>query len=390
LNVPPAGPAHPDPARVATVLNPIELGTGIVFGGSPQPLPTDVTLRPPEALEAAVEPAVRTGRCFVSFSGGRDSSAVLAAATAVARRESLPLPIPITLRADDVPTTHESDFQESVVRHLGLTDWVRLEIRDELDAVGPYARRAMARHGLLWPFNAHFHAPMLEQAEGGTLLTGVGGDELWFSSFAHTIGPRRRLLQLAPVPLRRAALTRRVPIDYPWLTPRGRRRARLVAAADTVTTFRSPRERMADTRGGRGIHTGVASLGKLADDAGASICHPLLDAQLWAAVAAVAPERGFLRGNDALSLVAGHLLPKELVSRRTKASFEAVFFHDHSRALAREWSGRGVPEDVVDVPGLRDHWLGEAPDSHSLLLMQSAWLASAGDRVEQARSCVSQ
>jgi asparagine synthase (glutamine-hydrolysing) len=382
--------AHPDPARVATALTPVELGTGLVFGGVPQPLPSHGALRPADALEAAVAPGVRSGRCFVSFSGGRDSSAVLAAATEVARRESLPLPIPITLRADEVPSTDESEFQESVIGGLGLSDWIRLTIVDELDAVGPYARRALARHGLLWPFNAHFHAPMLEQAAGGTLMTGVGGDELWYSSFAHTVGPRRRLLQLAPAPLRRAALTRRVPIDYPWLTPRGRRRARLVAAADMLTIPRSARERMAETRGGRGIHTGVAALAKLADDAGASICHPMLDEGLWAAVAAVAPEQGFLRGNDALTAVAGHLLPKELVSRRTKASFDGVFFHEHSRALAREWSGNGVPTDLVDVEGLRAHWLGELADSHSLTLMQTVWLASSGDRVEQPPNCVAQ
>ena len=37
------------------------------------------------ALERAVLPAVRSGRCHVLFSGGRDSSLVLAVATAVAR-----------------------------------------------------------------------------------------------------------------------------------------------------------------------------------------------------------------------------------------------------------------------------------------------------------------
>ena len=44
----------------------------------------------------------------------------------------------------------------------------------------------------------------------------------------------------------------------------------------------------------------------------------------------------------------------------------------------------GVPDDVVDADALRAHWRGPStPDPHSLTLLQAAWLASAGDRVEQ-------
>src|SRR4051794_29602958 len=371
-------------------LEPIELATGIVFGGAPRPLPAGVPMRPAAALEAAVRPAVQSGRCFVSFSGGRDSSAVLAAAAAVARRESLPQPIPVTLRASEVPLADESDWQESVVGHLGLDDWIRLEIGDGLDAVGPYARRALERHGLLWPFNAHFHAPMLEQAAGGTLLTGIGGDELWLSSCTQAIGRRRRVLQLAPVPVRRAALMRSVPIAFPWLRPRARREARRLAAAEMVTPSRTAHRRMAKTRGLRALAVGTASLELLAADAAAAICHPMLDVRVWAAVAAAAPRAGFARRSEALSAAAGHLLPRDLVARRTKASFDGMFFHDHSRALAREWRGGGVPVDLVDEPALRDHWLAGAADPHSLTLMQSVWLASARDRVEEPRSRVAQ
>ena len=107
-----------------TALDPVELATGLVFGGTPRALASDVTLRPDAALAAAVTPAVRTGRCFVSFSGGRDSSAVLATAAAVARRESLPLPVPVTLRASEVPSSDEAEWQESVIRHLRLSDWI--------------------------------------------------------------------------------------------------------------------------------------------------------------------------------------------------------------------------------------------------------------------------
>src|SRR5690242_21596158 len=97
-------------------------------------------------LKDAVREAVLSGPTFVSFSGGRDSSAVLAAATSVARREGLSLPIPVTIRASEAPESDESDWQETVVRHLGVENWIKVEIDDELDAVGHYARRGLERH----------------------------------------------------------------------------------------------------------------------------------------------------------------------------------------------------------------------------------------------------
>jgi asparagine synthase (glutamine-hydrolysing) len=366
-----------------SALTPVELATGIVFGSVPRPLPSAQGIAPADALEAAVRVAVRTERCFVSFSGGRDSSAVLAAAAAVARREGLPLPVPLTIRAHDAPLSDESEFQESVVRHLGLGDWIRIDIRDELDAVGPYARQAMSRHGLLWPFNAHFHSPMLEQAAGGTLLTGVGGDELWTSSTASHVGLRRRALQLAPRVLRREVLARRAPVEFPWLRAAGARAVRRVNGDDAATLPRTVSERMAQVRGVRYTATGCAALDLLASDAGAEIAHPLLDLGLWAAVAGVAPRDGFERPREALARVAGRLLPTELISRRTKASFDAVFFNAHARAFAQDWMGGGIPAALVDAAALRAHWLDDQPDPHSLTLMQSAWLSSAGDRVDE-------
>ena len=50
--------------------------------------------------------ALRRPPCLVSFSGGLDSSALLAVATAVARREGLDDPVPATLV---VPGSPESD-----------------------------------------------------------------------------------------------------------------------------------------------------------------------------------------------------------------------------------------------------------------------------------------
>ena len=175
----------------------------------------------------------------MSFSGGRDSSLVLAAAANAARREGLALPVPVTNRFASVAHSHESDWQELLVAKLGLTDWVRLELSDELDVVGELATRGLRRHGLLWPFNAHFHAPLLELASGGSLLTGIGGDELLGSSrWAHplavlsgSVRPRPRDvarlgLMAAPPRLRAAGAGPPRPGSVPLAAPGGRPCAR--------------------------------------------------------------------------------------------------------------------------------------------------------------------
>jgi asparagine synthase (glutamine-hydrolysing) len=125
-----------------SALTPLDIATGMPFGAPRRPAPLPA---PAAGLDAAILPALRHGPCLVSFSGGRDSSAVLAAAVAVARREGLPEPVPVTLRAPHAPRADESAWQERVVGHLGLGDWVRLDAGDELDAVGPHARRALTR-----------------------------------------------------------------------------------------------------------------------------------------------------------------------------------------------------------------------------------------------------
>ena len=255
--------------------------------------------------------ALERGPCFVSFSGGRDSSAVLAAATQPHDVAGLPAPVPVTIRAAHEPHSHESEWQELVVAHLGLDDWIRIQIDDELDAVGPYARRALERHGLLWPFNAHFHLPMLEQAVGGTLLTGIGGRRAVGRLAAPRLAPRRRALGL-----RRSRCGVRCCAAASRSTIRGcagGRDARPAqrGAAEAAAHPRTLVRRMGPGARMRSIATGTAALDLMAGDAGASICHPLLGRAVWGAVAAAAPRAGFAGREDALRLVAGASLPAE-------------------------------------------------------------------------------
>ncbi len=357
-------------------LTPLQIATGIVFGAARKLPPLQRGGMPARAFESAMLPALRRGPCFVSFSGGRDSSAVLAAATAVARREGLGEPVPITIQSAAAPRSHETEWQERVVSHLGIRDWIRIEVADELDAVGPYARRVLDKHGLLWPFNVHFHLPMLEHAVSGTLFTGIGGDELWAASHARRERLRRRALGLAPRALQARVLARNRPIAYPWLRPQAIRDAKHVAGAHSASEPWTLMRRMRWYRGMDSMATGTRALALIAADAGAAIEHPLLDAGLWSAVAAAAPRGGFGDRESALAAVAGHVLPPDTVSRRSKASFDAIFFHNHARALVRDWSGAGVPEAIVDAEALRRHWHEDSPDAHSYTLLQAVWLAS--------------
>jgi asparagine synthase (glutamine-hydrolysing) len=225
---------------------------------------------------------------------------------------------------------------------------------------------------------------MFELAQGGTLLTGIGGDELWGSSRAPQFRLRRRALRLAPFAVRRAVLARKQQIDFPWLREHAAAQVRRAAAGEAAAAPWTVRGRMAYTRGMRYVAVATAALERLAADAGAAVVNPLLDLDLWAAVAAAAPRGGFTTRDAALALVAGQRLPAELVARRTKAGFDAVFFNEHARALARDWDGNGVDAELVDAAALRAHWLGETtPDPHSLTLLQALWLRSAGDRVEE-------
>src|SRR4029078_13541118 len=118
--------------------------------------------------------AVRRAPCGVAFSGGRDSSLVLAGATHVARREGVPDPVPVSRVFPDVAESEEHTWQETVVRHLGLDDWHRITIRDELDVVGPIPTPVVPQHGVLWPPTLAGDVPLVEVVRGGSMMDGEG------------------------------------------------------------------------------------------------------------------------------------------------------------------------------------------------------------------------
>lgn len=366
-------------------LSPVEIACGVVFGGGPAEPARSETRHPLAAIERAVLPALRRPPCLISFSGGLDSSAVLAVAAAVARREGLPAPIPATNRFPNAPGSDETYWQELVIRHVGVEEWVRLEHDDELDALGPVATAALERHGLLWPFNTHFQAPILAAAAGGSLLTGIGGDEAlgrshrraalsWPSSMSATPRHLRRLAaELAPRPVRKQVIARRMRFEPLWLRPAALAHARRDLAADASREPMRQRRRLSAWGALRYVRTGIASLDCLATDRDVAVIHPLAEPQVLAALSSQRRLGTVSRGDTARDLF-GALLPPELYGRTSKAHFDEAFFGPFSRAFTSDALAE-VDDDIVDPDVLSQIWAAPNPDTHTLTLLQAAWLS---------------
>ncbi len=365
---------HAPPLRAAHPfgLTPLEVASGLVFGFTPpEPMPAELEAGSPvEALEQAILPALMRPPCLISF-GGRDSSMILAVAVRLARREGLELPVPATNRFPRMESRHESAWQERVIVHLGLTQWLRLEFTDELDAVGPIAMRALRKHGLLVPFDAHFHLPLFDEAFGGSLVTGVGGDEALgihrWSRAEHVLG------KVAPV--RTTSVSRRGgSLDLPWLQPATQEEARARWVATIASQPLRWQLRFAWYRRLRSIRLSIDSLDRLASDHRVETHHPFVDAGFAASVTGLPRER-FVGRATAMRELFGDLLPLDLMAKRSNCHHDFAFWNEHSRRLVDSWDGEGVDPDLVDRESLRKEWSQANPDPRTLSLLQCVALA---------------
>ena len=367
-------------------LTALEIASGIVGGELLAPERPPRARTPLAALEAAVTEALAHSPCLVSFSGGFDSTVVLAAAARVARQTGLPLPIPITWRFPAAPRSDETAWQERVVGELGLPDWERIHGGEELDLTGPWAMRALRRHGLLYPTNAFLHLPLLTRAAGGVLLTGVGGDQLlggWrWRNLADARARRRRpglrdlgRAALAGAPGRaRGRHERGRVLRSPWLTPEAERTVRALRARECAGEPSRWDQRTVWQARRRDLWLGLQSLQLLADDAGAKVASPLVDSRFVAAVASAGGRDGFGGRTATLTSLLGDVLPAGLRERRTKALFTEVLWTGRARALARQWDGSGIDERIVDREALRLLWRSERPPNRTALLLQQVAL----------------
>ena len=140
--------------RIPPELTAVETTVGFPSGGRARSTRRleQIRLDPLEALANSIERVVTYGPPAVAFSGGRDSSLLLAVAARVCRRAGVEPPLPITLcMPSQFSESEEHEWQERVLDHLQIDRWHRIPITGELDLVGPYARRHLSARRLAVP-----------------------------------------------------------------------------------------------------------------------------------------------------------------------------------------------------------------------------------------------
>ena len=370
----------------------LELASAVVLGRDPatDPLaPGAPAVTPRAALEGVLAEALQRPPCVIGFSGGRDSSGLLALALHVARARGLPAPVAATNVFPGDEASSEAEWQELVMRHVRAADWERLEFSDELDLIGPVARAALRQWGPCFPFNAHFGLPTFLLARSGCYVTGIGGDETFQLSERNHLAalvtgrerPGRRHLRAGalaalPASARRRFYQRNMP-DLPWLqADAGDELRRTMAedlalqpiwnAPDLLDHFWRDRARLALS----------ATLDAYAGSCSTVVVHPFQDPRFLGAVATAHPRTGWLRREDAMRELFGDLLPDAVLAWRSKAQFSHPLFSAHSRAFVERWSGTGVDPTLVDTERLLSTWRQPVVDARSYSLLQAAWCAS--------------
>ncbi|MFF0153003.1 asparagine synthase-related protein [Micromonospora sp. NPDC005203] len=356
---------------------PFDLATGTLLGvAAPRPrrpVPSGVP-DPLGALDTAVLAGLTRPPCVVSFSGGLDSSLILAVAVRAARREGLPDPVPVTWRFSGAPRADESDWQHRVIGALGIGgSWQVLRADDELDLVGPVARRLLHHHGVVHPVNLHLHLPLAELAAGGALLTGGGGDQMlagWRRPPATSL--RARLWWL-----RHTARTRRGPAEvFPWLRPTVAREVHRAHRAEQRAEPRRLRHRIAWHARRRDLRMTCSALSTLATEHRAVAIHPLLDEGFLAALTSRFGDRRDAGRDDLLAAIVRDTMPAEVTAPRRKARFLEVFFRAPTREFVRSWDGTGADPELVDVDALRELWTRWPIPGGTASLVQQLWLAA--------------
>jgi Asparagine synthase len=347
---------------------------------------------PRQALEDALLKFLQRTPCLVDFSGGRDSSLVLAVCAHVARRAGLPLPVPYTRTFPGDGASEESAWQEMVVAHLGLKEWARVDATEDLRLLGERARRFACHYGVLFPAPMYVLTASFEAAKGGSHLTGEGGDNVfgnrraWFARHAWesrrlmVVPAERRTVaaQLGPRPARRAHLYRKYRSTTSatgWLRPDARSEfARRLAQQQAGEPFdwRASLRWHLSLRAVAGFRHNCAAI---ASDYDVAHSDPLLDPGFVAALARSGGRLGFACRRDAMTFVAGDLLPLEVLERRTKAVFNGAYFTEAEREFARAWGGDGLDTNLVDPEALRAQWLKQVAPAPSFGLLQLAWTA---------------
>lgn len=373
------------------VLSAREVALGYPLGtvALPEP-PAEVDPDPVRALRNALLPAVLRSPCVVAFSGGRDSSLLLALAALLAAKEGLEPPVALTFRYPGDPAADESSWQELVIGHLrNRVEWQCHDITTELDNLGPLTAPVLRAHGSpTYPAGLGNTILLARYAKGGALVTGNGGDEVLGGhriAVLRAVARRRgrgltradwRLFAACAAPaLGRAALVHREAGRAAWLRP-ALRRAAFAEALRGARPLRWDRS-VWSALVPRAVVIGATTRARVVDEFGAVLVEPLRDPAFVASYAALGGHWSGLTRTTGTRLLADGLLPAAVVARRDKAAFNSSRFGPVSRAFAHAWDGRGVDGRLVDPAALKAAWLSDVPPPATALLLQQAWLTTS-------------
>lgn len=383
---------HPTALQQTAGLTGDEVAWGWPYGEDPTCVgparPPAGLPHPREVLESLLRDALAAGPVVVTFSGGRDSSALLGLALHVARRDGLPEPSALTFRYPESDLgAQESTWQDAVAEHVGLTRWDRLLVRDEFDLLGPLGEALLDQVGhVTFPQSLASEAYTGFASRGGTLVTGSMGD--WaFGPRRMTVlrtmargrgwrraATRRYLLEVAaPRPLRRRVIADGV-ADLDWLQPAGRDALRRQVAATPLPPLRWDRDLLTLHRQ-RFAVLWQRTQGAFTEAFGGRRAEPFADPRFLESLAAWGGARGIASRNAAMRALFADVLPEALLGRTSKAYFNASRFGPATRAFVSGWHGAGVDTALVDVEALQAEWSSATPHAGTLALLQQAWLA---------------
>lgn len=370
-----------------------DLLAGFMLGRlGPLPLPAPDGSTPIEALERALRPALLRPPCVIGFSGGRDSSALLAVAARVARRDDLEPPVPVSLRFPAAIGSLEDEYRSAVLDRVDVAQGAVVTLSDELDLIGPFAAGLLDRHGVVWPPNAHLASVLAEHARGGSLVIGIGGDEVlggwslgvataWQTRLPQRPGrqdAKRVALAAAPRALRRARASRERAAMTEWVRQPTRGQLADAHARDLEAGPLRFDRYLAWVLRARYLAASHWTMQAVAEAGGAAAYLPFIEPGFVAALAHAGGATGLGDRTQIMERLFGDLLPHRVVHRPTKATFEGAFVTARSRSFARTWDGSGQGENL-DTEALRRAWLAERPSFLTYGLLQSAWLASRAE-----------
>jgi hypothetical protein len=379
----------------------LEMAAGWVPGPGEPPVLSDVEVppHPVQALEKVLLPALQQRPCVVAFSGGRDSSAVLAVAVALARREGLPLPVAVTNVYPELAETDESEWQELVIRHLGVEEWVRQEFTDETDLLAPRSLESLRRHGPLWPGTMHNREPWIAVARGGCWIDGNAGDEVLgemratplvriaerelplgkqaIKQLVKALGPRWLRERVARRPLTRNDILR------PWLRPEAAEWFVSTVARDTTQRPLSYGRAVLEVITRRGVQACFGNLDLIGESLGVRYLHPLLDPTFAISLGRFGPRFGYAGRTATMRAVFGELLPDAILTRRSKVFFNNAYAHRYTREFVARWDGTGLDPELIDLEALKRTWQQPLFHGGSFQLVHLAWLATEGASADQ-------